>query len=475
MKRLIFCFDGTWNELTSGKVTNVGLVAQSIASVGADGATQIVYYDEGVGSSDIDDSRVRRALERLGGGVFGHGLLGNLVEAYKFLVFNFEPDDQIFVFGFSRGAFSARSFVGLLHSAGILRRSHVEKAHQAVENYRDLDPESDADMETMRQFRYEYARETYVDEADHLWRCDVHAERYDPDACTRLRVEYLGVWDTVGSMGIPSQLGDFSDWVNEKYAFHDCKLTDFVRYARHAVAIDEERPNFAPTLWTNVEDMNRLAKQERDERPYEQQWFPGDHGSVGGGGGIRGLSDGALHWVLDGARARGLTIDTDEAGAIFELKPNVMAPLTNHDLDTKKSFFGALLDKLPGASREPGPLSIAEVSEVAKLRWAEDSSYRPETLFHVADELEAFASELANTQRGSSLGKGDERTFYTVQQGDNLGAIAHAQYGDADLHYALFLVNRPLLLHPDEIFPGQELTIPLKEKILEIHARHCAV
>ncbi|MBB4657502.1 uncharacterized protein (DUF2235 family) [Parvularcula dongshanensis] len=202
---------------------------------------------------------MRRALERLGGGVFGHGLLGNLVEAYKFLVFNFEPEDQIFVFGFSRGAFSARSFVGLLHSAGILRRSHVEKAHQAVENYRDLDPESDADVETMRQFRFQYARETYVDEADHLWRYDVHADRYDPDACTRLRVAYLGVWDTVGSMGLPSQLGDFSDWVNERYAFHDCKLTDFVRYARHAVAIDEDRPNFAPTLWTNVEDMNRQA------------------------------------------------------------------------------------------------------------------------------------------------------------------------------------------------------------------------
>nr|WP_246408292.1 LysM peptidoglycan-binding domain-containing protein [Parvularcula dongshanensis] len=174
---------------------------------------------------------------------------------------------------------------------------------------------------------------------------------------------------------------------------------------------------------------------------------------------------------MDGARANGLTIDTDEASAVFELKPNVMAPLTNQDIDTEKSFFGALLDKLPGAPRKPGPLSMTEVSEIAKLRWAEDSTYRPETLCNVAHELDAFASRLADSQRASSLGEGDDRRFYTVQQGDNLGAIAKAQYGDADLHRTLFLVNRALSLHPDEIFPGQELTIPSKEKIVEIEAR----
>lgn len=103
MKRLIFCFDGTWNKLEPGRATNVVLTAASIERIGRDGSPQIIHYDEGVGTGDLDQFR---------GGMFGTGLIDNVREAYRFLIFNYDPGDEIYVFGFSRGAYSAPTFVG---------------------------------------------------------------------------------------------------------------------------------------------------------------------------------------------------------------------------------------------------------------------------------------------------------------------------------------------------------------------------
>lgn len=114
MKRLVFCFDGTWNKLVPDLATNVVLTAASIDRIDKKGVAQIIHYDEGVGTG---------ALDSLRGGMFGTGLIDNVREAYRFLVFNYDPGDEIYVFGFSRGAYSARTFVGFIrHEIG---RAHV--------------------------------------------------------------------------------------------------------------------------------------------------------------------------------------------------------------------------------------------------------------------------------------------------------------------------------------------------------------
>lgn len=105
MKRLVFCFDGSWNQIDAPHPTNVLFTAQSVLPMAPDGTAQLIYYDEGVGTEKG---------EKLRGGMFGKGLEKNLNDAYRFLIFNHTPGDEIYVFGFSRGAFTARSFAGLI-------------------------------------------------------------------------------------------------------------------------------------------------------------------------------------------------------------------------------------------------------------------------------------------------------------------------------------------------------------------------
>src|SRR3990172_3960885 len=118
MKRLVFCFDGTWNRLDSSCPTNVVVTAETVLPLAPDGTAQLIFYDEGVGT----DKR-----ESLRGGMFGSGLVKNLADGYRFLIFNYTPGDEIYVFGFSRGAYTARSFAGLLNTCGVLVRKEAAR------------------------------------------------------------------------------------------------------------------------------------------------------------------------------------------------------------------------------------------------------------------------------------------------------------------------------------------------------------
>jgi uncharacterized protein (DUF2235 family) len=126
MKRIVFCFDGTTNKLAAENPTNVVLMAESVLPTAPDGTPQLVHYDEGVGTGKMD--RVR-------GTVFGVGLVTNLREAYRFLIFNHEPNDEIFIFGFSRGAFTARSFAGFIRHVGILDVNSAREIDRALDLY----------------------------------------------------------------------------------------------------------------------------------------------------------------------------------------------------------------------------------------------------------------------------------------------------------------------------------------------------
>lgn len=460
MKRLVFCFDGTWNRVDAPNPTNVVLIAQSIAPVGKGGIAQVIHYDEGVGTQEGEKWR---------GGLFGEGLLRNMVEAYKFLIFNYDVGDEIYVFGFSRGAFTARSFVSLVRYAGIPRRKDAARITQAVRLYQDR-PRDNTQSDDLRKFRWECSPDLCIDPDEDAWRVK-SCPGYKAGQSPILRIRYLGVWDTVGSLGVPNSLL-MARWVNRKFEFHNQGLTSMVASARHAVAIDEKRNSFSPTLWDNLDPLNASLGFRSDDphAPYQQKWFPGTHGSVGGGGDDRRLSDEALDWVLSGARAMGLQLDTHDYSVVHTLSPDYRAPIGNMRSKPKFSLNSYAMSHLPGRDRHPGPQHLWEVSSSAQQRWCMPAAelpdgqlYRPPTLSAAAAELDkcsintpAAAAPAAPALPPNSVQAG----HYTVQRGDTLRGLAHQLYGDAERAGEIFDANRAILTDPDRIYPGQRLWLP---------------
>ena len=290
--RLIVCCDGTWNtadQAISGhpSPTNVTKLALSLAAEDAAGASQCVYYHPGVGTS-------RR--ERLTGGAFGVGLSRNVLDAYRFLIDTYESGDWLYLFGFSRGAFTARSLAGLIRNSGILRRENAGRTGQAWALYR-----SSAD--TPRGVAATLFRRAYSSEP---------------------RIQFIGVWDTVGALGIPALgprwLKPVVTWVNHRWEFHDTKLSTRVKGAFQALAIDEQRAAFAPTLWHQ--------QPGADGQELRQVWFTGVHCDIGGGYPDTSLSDIALLWMADRAREYGLTF---VPGALSADGPARMTPAESID------------------------------------------------------------------------------------------------------------------------------------------------
>jgi uncharacterized protein (DUF2235 family) len=270
-KRLVLCCDGTWNtadQSSDGRLcpTNVTKVAVGVADEDQLGVKQLVYYQQGVGT---------KPGERLRGGALGMGLSRNVQEAYRFVVDNYDRGDELFFFGFSRGAYTARSTVGLIRNCGILRREHAGRVGEAYGLYRDraIKPR---DIES-QLFRRSFSHEP--------------------------RIRFLGVWDTVGSVGIPSAGLGVAPLVNRRWGFHDTTLSSHVEAAFQALAIDERRKPFEPTLWQ--------LQPDADNQEVEQVWFSGDHCDVGGGHGDSRLADIALLWMIDRARSCGLAFRED--------------------------------------------------------------------------------------------------------------------------------------------------------------------
>lgn len=290
MRHLIVCCDGTWNradQVHDGvpTPTNVRLFHNLLARTCRCDTThdQTVQYFSGVGA---DGSRLARLFD----GGTGHGLARNIMNAYLWLARTYQPGDSITAVGFSRGAYTVRSLVAMLTSCGLVK---VPAS--------GVDPQKSW-RSVQQVFERGYLPRTRKDDwSDGLRFLDGFAPpRTDADR-ERLgeKIEFLGVWDTVGSLGVPDSMGFlnlFDD--HDDYAFQDTHLNPGVRCARHAVALDERRGPFAPTLWT-TEDGEALQEPPR----VVQLWFPGVHSDVGGGYREHGLADGALRWMLDEASA----------------------------------------------------------------------------------------------------------------------------------------------------------------------------
>jgi uncharacterized protein (DUF2235 family) len=309
MKRFVICFDGTWQKLRQPKPTNIALIARSVAHTHtmADGQRipQIVIYSQGVGSNidALGDAGfldgVHEWLNQMLGGVFGDGLEDNIVDAYLRLAFNYEAGDEVYIFGFSRGAFCARSFAGLIGSAGIVSRLHAERAWDAFRLYRTR---PDAKATQLEKDDYEMSRREFRKKYGKGFRA-ADGSRIASDAVPP--IAYLGIFETVGQRGVPSALGGLAKSLNRQFGFHDMMIGENVLAARHAVAIDENRLGFPPTLWEGLEEANRRAHCDPGRRHYQQRWFVGTHGDVGGGEGSR-LSAAPLKWIIEGAAEHGL-------------------------------------------------------------------------------------------------------------------------------------------------------------------------
>jgi hypothetical protein len=279
MKKLIVSSDGTWNtsEQKDHEVpspTNVVRFHNCLAATSADGAEQLKYYHPGVGT---DGSALQRAL----GGAVGLGLDKNIMSAYNWLARNYADGDQIFLLGFSRGAYTARSLAGFIGHCGLLTLGALSPNEAWA--------------------RVQAAYEKGYRNRDAHWR--------DASwAITQPKVDFLGVWDTVGSLGLPDDLAILNLLDKAKnWSFHDTTLGVHILKARHAVAMDEMRASFTPTLWTDEND--NVLNDPDDTGRVRQVWFPGVHSDVGGGYVECGLSDLALDWMIKQTALSGLAFD----------------------------------------------------------------------------------------------------------------------------------------------------------------------
>ncbi len=386
MKRIVILIDGTWNRPDAKDPTNVVRLARCILPHDRDGNVQQVLYSPGVGVGR-GNNWLARKMDTWLGGALGWGLTDIIQEAYRNLVFAYEPGDEIYILGFSRGAFAARSLAGFIRSSGIAPRAHLQDLPKAWARYVDSERRPHPDDPKSFEFRRKFAPLTATSQKECNWR-----KQTDTIDAQRLQLAYVGVWDTVKALGLPKFL-PFTRLFNAQYQFHDAALSSSVKSARHAIATDECRSTFGALPWNNIGDLNALSGDRMTRPPrYAQQWFPGDHGSVGGGGSRVGLSSVALHWVTKGAEQAGLSIDWDE----FDRVANRFAPrvdeLTNKFGPT--GLFAPLLNTLK--TDRDGPKELEALSVAALDRFVMDPSYRPPTLNFVADELgNATTTEIA--------------------------------------------------------------------------------
>lgn len=334
MKRIVICADGTWNrpEQSNGEdanPTNVLKLARGIAPLGDDGAEQVVFYDWGIGSYHSGVS----------GGAFAKGLEKNVMDGYRFLVHNYAPGDQVFLFGFSRGAYTVRSLCGMLNNCGILKGINGRMVEEAFEYYKNPDISPNGDEATAWKNTYAVPNSE--------------------------RVDFVGVWDTVGSVGLP-----FSLWglIKDKHSFYDNKLGRNIRVARHALSLDEKRDDFKPTIWAQKPDVD-----------LKQVWFSGVHSDVGGGyPPINNslLSDIPLVWLVKQAGSFGLKTEQH------------LVPELNYYSEANKSYSGfmKLLGKHP---RTIDPADNTKVHHSVKLRY-DNSGYRSEAIDKYLDEHDTW-------------------------------------------------------------------------------------
>ena len=323
-KKIVICSDGTWNKFEDGslKNTNVGRLYDALEVIPGE---QIKFYDPGIGTG----------MGKLIGGATGWGISQNIKDCYGYLVDNYAEGDSIFLFGFSRGAYTVRSLAGLVHRCGILKESEKNKIDEAYDCYRKID------FDALQAIKNK--------------------------AAVRVNIHMIGVWDTVGALGIPvNWLNRFNPLFHE---FHDTQLDPYVKFAYQALAIDESRKNFSPTLWEG---------QPAPGQTVEQVWFAGVHSDVGGGYPERELADISYKWMLSKAIQQGLKFKPGYESAI---KPNPYGFLHDSRAGAGKIYFKKVR-VVPQSKKSTLSKTVPE--RMAHKQNIPAPEYRPENLCELA-------------------------------------------------------------------------------------------
>lgn len=318
-RRIAFCADGTWDG--TGNNTNVYKLYKSILSIPGE---QVAYYDDGVGTDGTP-------LEHLLGGALGLGLFQKIKDGYSKIAEVYEAGDEIFLFGFSRGAYTARSLAGMIATCGLPTKNPDARLVETAFN----------------AYRNKLLREALL----------ATLGAYNMDAA---KITMVGVWDTVGSLGVPALVGGVDPLL---YGFLDTGLHPDVLNAYHALAIDEKRAEFPATLWTSPPAPGQTV---------EQVYFCGVHCDVGGGYGDdpstqTALSDIPLSWIMSKARALGLVLAPD----VVAKYPSPIG--LKYTLDTRHESWSPVW-LFPKSREIPANATLANSVVV---RCQQDSTYRP--------------------------------------------------------------------------------------------------
>lgn len=373
-KRLAIFLDGTWNAVNSN--TNVWRMRALCAPKDAAGTPQLIYYEVGVNG--------------FLGGVFGKGLDENIRLAYEWLVENYNGGDEIYIFGFSRGAYTARSLAGLIAKLGVLKPGSPIGIAQLYDRYKRGDEETVwrlADMQSAGNLQNITTEERWLLK---------YSQRAD--------VKMVGVWDTVGSLGLKAF--SIEGVSRSTFDFLETGLRIHILSGYHALAIDEHRGDFAPTLWSvrHPKDPNAVIAAPRDIANVEQRWFVGAHANIGGGYATDLLPQAPLQWMMKKAQSQGLAFRNE-----VDLDGDALsAPLADSYKEFAYGLYSMVTSPLyrtigaePDVRDNGTHVNVNESIDKSVFdRWRADPSYRPRNLIEWADRKHADPAQIKGSVRG---------------------------------------------------------------------------
>ena len=373
-KQLAVFLDGTWNNV--GDDTNVWRLKSLLSPTGTDGAPQLAYYEKGVSG--------------FLGGWAGKGLDDDITDAYLWLIDHYNPDNQdddIFIFGFSRGAYSARSLAGFIVKCGLLKAGGALSVRQLYNRYRK------ADARTLRALLAARDNGTLKDAT--------LEEQWMMKYSMPIHIKFVGVWDTVGELGIP--LFSIQGISRSTLRFHSTELMPPVDYGFHALAINENRRAFSPTLWTvrtpSTPDPN--ADPPRPLSSVEQRWFVGAHANVGGGNDSDVLPQIPLRWLMKKASLHGLTFRADVDLDGDELKAEVTNSYRKFMYGIYRLFSPRYFRPIGAPPKQVENGTESSVNETIDAsvfaRWKSRADYRPPNLADWADRHGANIASLTGS------------------------------------------------------------------------------
>ncbi|GAB1321041.1 hypothetical protein MFIFM68171_11251 [Madurella fahalii] len=391
-KRLIVCCDGTWMDSLGTKAappSNVTRISRVLCRTCSDGTHQVINYFPGVGTAN--------AIDRFTGGAFGMGLDQDIREAYNFVCANYVDGDSIILVGFSRGAFTARSVADMIASVGLLTPEGLDRFHAIFDDYENMGnptrnardyllpglPEYDRsygqakiEWESARMLRYKhglremkYTRDTYH------------------DGVTEIKIKAIAVWDT---SPFRPQLQATSANKHRTWRFTNTQISNKVENAFQALALDEPRYAFRPSLWERVPGSTTHLKQV---------WFPGNHGNVGGGWHDQQIADITLAWMCDQLSALGVEFSFQRMASLFldtlrysaahpfpfapQSRASSLFPVSIPNLDSVKSLLPRSVSKLVRShngdprKRQHNGTRTSSNSTSGPLPWADPAVYQP--------------------------------------------------------------------------------------------------